>query len=171
MPKHCEFQWQIRSLPQAKPGEAPRDLAAFAEKSLLPKMKQVTHEAAIATLRATEGLAERVAELRAAADAAKELPPPGPRDELVAYFDAADGRTADPERWVGWLWPLSGTDLEATRRHVRAWTGWIGRRSWPVRLLTSGLGALLVGVMMWASVRLSFGIDLIAEARKWLTTR
>ncbi|MGW5259576.1 tetratricopeptide repeat protein [Microbispora sp. NPDC004025] len=75
-------------------------------------------EAAIATLRVTEGLAERVAELRAAADAAKELPPPGPRDELVAYFDAADGRTADPERWVGWLWPLSGTDLEATRRHT-----------------------------------------------------
>ncbi|MGI5160053.1 tetratricopeptide repeat protein [Microbispora sp. CA-102843] len=75
-------------------------------------------EAAIADLRVTEGLAERVAELRAAADAAKELPPPGPRDELVAYFDAADGRTADPERWVGWLWPLSGTDLEATRRHT-----------------------------------------------------
>ncbi|MEV4457820.1 tetratricopeptide repeat protein [Microbispora sp. NPDC049633] len=75
-------------------------------------------EAAIATLRDTGGLAERVAELRAAADAAKELPPPGPRDELVAYFDAADGRTADPERWVGWLWPLSGTDLEATRRHT-----------------------------------------------------
>lgn len=75
-------------------------------------------EAAIAALRVTEGLAERVAELRAAADAAKELPAPGPRDELVAYFDAADGRTADPERWVGWLWPLSGTDLEATRRHT-----------------------------------------------------
>ena len=75
-------------------------------------------EAAIASLRATEGLAERVAELRAAADAAKELAPPGPRDELVAYFDAADGSTADPERWVGWLWPLSGTDLEATRRHT-----------------------------------------------------
>ncbi|MBX6383263.1 MAG: tetratricopeptide repeat protein [Microbispora sp.] len=75
-------------------------------------------EAAIADLRATEGLAERVAELRAAAGAAKEVPPPGPRDELVAYFDAADGRTADPERWVGWLWPLSGTDIEATRRHT-----------------------------------------------------
>ncbi|XVQ88364.1 tetratricopeptide repeat protein [Microbispora siamensis] len=75
-------------------------------------------EAVIADLRVSEGLAERVAELRAAADAAKELPPPGPRDELVAYFDAADGRTADPERWVGWLWPLSGTDLEATRRHT-----------------------------------------------------
>ncbi|WP_244302043.1 tetratricopeptide repeat protein [Microbispora triticiradicis] len=75
-------------------------------------------EAALAGLRATEGLADRVAELRAAAGAAAEAPAPGPRDELVAYFDAADGSTADPERWVGWLWPLSGTDLEATRRHT-----------------------------------------------------
>ena len=32
-------------------------------------------------------------------------PPPGPQDELVAYFDAADGLNADPERWVGWLTP------------------------------------------------------------------
>ncbi|MBP2702719.1 tetratricopeptide repeat protein [Microbispora sp. RL4-1S] len=75
-------------------------------------------EAVLADLTSTESLPERVAELRAAVDAAPELPPPGPRDELVAYFDAADGRTADPERWVGWLWPLSGTDLEATRRHT-----------------------------------------------------
>ncbi len=75
-------------------------------------------EATLADLKSTEGLPERIAELRAAADKAPELPPPGPQDELVAYFDAADGRTADPERWVGWLWPLSGTDLEATRRHT-----------------------------------------------------
>ena len=49
VPKLCEFQWQVRSLPQATPGEAPRELAAFAEKALLPKMKQVTSEAAIET--------------------------------------------------------------------------------------------------------------------------
>ncbi|MFC6084646.1 tetratricopeptide repeat protein [Sphaerisporangium aureirubrum] len=69
-------------------------------------------------LRVADGVAERVAELRAAADAVTPLPAPGPQDELVAYFDAADGHNADPERWVGWLWPLSGTDLEATRRHA-----------------------------------------------------
>ena len=49
VPKNCEFQWQVRSLPSATPGEASRNLAAFAEKSLLPKMKQVTDEAAIET--------------------------------------------------------------------------------------------------------------------------
>ncbi|MBB6475111.1 tetratricopeptide repeat protein [Sphaerisporangium rubeum] len=75
-------------------------------------------EAWTADLRVADGVAERVAELRAAADAATPLPAPGPQDELVAYFDAADGHNADPERWVGWLAPLSGTDLEATRRHT-----------------------------------------------------
>lgn len=75
-------------------------------------------ESWIGELRSGEGLTERVAALRAAADAATPPPPPGPEAELVAYFDAADGHNADPERWVGWLWPLSGTDLEATRRHT-----------------------------------------------------
>jgi acetylornithine deacetylase len=36
-------------LPQAKPTEAPRDLAAFAERALLPRMRQVTPEASIET--------------------------------------------------------------------------------------------------------------------------
>lgn len=75
-------------------------------------------EAALGGLASGDELAARVAELRAAVDGATEPPAPGPADELVAYFDAADGRTADPERWVGWLWPLAGTDLEATRRHA-----------------------------------------------------
>jgi acetylornithine deacetylase len=49
VPKLCEFQWQVRSLPQATPGEAQRELGAFAEEALLPKMKQVTNKAAIET--------------------------------------------------------------------------------------------------------------------------
>jgi len=47
VPKLCEFQWQVRSLPSAAPAEAPRDLTAFAEEVLLPRMKQVTEEASI----------------------------------------------------------------------------------------------------------------------------
>jgi acetylornithine deacetylase len=53
VPKHCEFQWQVRSLPEASPDEVPRDLAAFAEEKLLPRMRRVTDEAAIDT--ANEG--------------------------------------------------------------------------------------------------------------------
>jgi acetylornithine deacetylase len=49
VPKLCDFQWQVRSLPQAKPTEAPRDLAAFAERALLPRMRKVTPEASIET--------------------------------------------------------------------------------------------------------------------------
>ncbi|MEV4109191.1 tetratricopeptide repeat protein [Nonomuraea sp. NPDC049695] len=71
-----------------------------------------------AELRESEGIAERVAALRAAAEAATEPEAPGPRSEMVGLFDAADGFNADPEKWVGWLAPLSGEDLEATRRHT-----------------------------------------------------
>jgi acetylornithine deacetylase len=49
VPKACEFRWQVRSLPGTPVDEAPRDLAAFAEKALLPKMRQVTADAAIET--------------------------------------------------------------------------------------------------------------------------
>ena len=49
VPKSCAFQWHVRSLPSVEPSEAPRDLAAFAETALLPKMRQVTKEAAIDT--------------------------------------------------------------------------------------------------------------------------
>jgi acetylornithine deacetylase len=48
VPKHCEFHWQVRSLPEASPAEVPRDLATFAE-TLLPKMRGVTREVAIDT--------------------------------------------------------------------------------------------------------------------------
>ncbi|MGN9781872.1 tetratricopeptide repeat protein [Nonomuraea sp. ZG12] len=75
-------------------------------------------ESAAGELRDATGVAERIAELRAAADATTEPPAPGPVAERVAYFDAADGYNADPERWVGWLAPLSGKDIEATRRHT-----------------------------------------------------
>ncbi|GII27176.1 tetratricopeptide repeat protein [Planotetraspora mira] len=75
-------------------------------------------EAVLPALTTTDGLPERIAELRAAADGAAEIPAPGGADELVALFDAADGQSADPERWVGWLAPHSGKDLEITRRHT-----------------------------------------------------
>ncbi|MEU1391521.1 MULTISPECIES: tetratricopeptide repeat protein [unclassified Nonomuraea] len=76
-------------------------------------------ESGAAELRGETGdLTERVAALRAAADAAAEPAAPGPLPERVGLFDAADGFNADPEKWVGWLAPLSGEDLEATRRHT-----------------------------------------------------
>ena len=49
VPKTCEFSLQVRGLPSAPAGEAARDLAAFAKKDLLPKMRQIAENAAIET--------------------------------------------------------------------------------------------------------------------------
>jgi uncharacterized protein (TIGR02611 family) len=61
--------------------------------------------------------------------------------------------------------------LEFTKRHVQSWTHWIGRQTLPVRLLIGVVGLIFVSAIVWASVRLSFGVDLIAEARDWWANR
>ena len=59
--------------------------------------------------------------------------------------------------------------LEFTKRNVKAWTSWIGRQSLPVRALLGIVGMIFVAAVVWASVRVSFGVDLIAKAREWLS--
>ena len=59
--------------------------------------------------------------------------------------------------------------LEFTRRHVKAWTSWIGRQSLGVRAIIGVVGMIFVAAVVWVSVKLSFGIDLIQEARDWLS--
>jgi uncharacterized protein (TIGR02611 family) len=61
--------------------------------------------------------------------------------------------------------------LEFTKRHVQSWTRWIARQNLPVRLLVGLAGLIFVSAVVWASVRLSFGVDLIAEGRDWLANR
>jgi uncharacterized protein (TIGR02611 family) len=61
--------------------------------------------------------------------------------------------------------------LDYTKRQVQRWTRWIGRQSWPTRALIGVAGLLFVAAIVWASVRLSLGIDLIAEGRDWLASR
>ncbi|HEY0532129.1 MAG TPA: TIGR02611 family protein [Actinoplanes sp.] len=61
--------------------------------------------------------------------------------------------------------------LDFTRRQVQGWTRWVGRRSRPARALIGVVGLLFVGGVVWGSVRLSFGVDLIAEGRDWLASR
>jgi uncharacterized protein (TIGR02611 family) len=58
--------------------------------------------------------------------------------------------------------------LEFTKRNVKAWTSWIGRQSVPVRAVLGILGMIFVAAIVWASVRVSFGIDLIEKIRDWL---
>jgi uncharacterized protein (TIGR02611 family) len=59
--------------------------------------------------------------------------------------------------------------LEFTRRHVKAWTTWIGRQSLPVRSVLGVVGLVFVAGVVWVSVRISFGVDLIDKTREWLS--
>jgi uncharacterized protein (TIGR02611 family) len=55
--------------------------------------------------------------------------------------------------------------LHFTRRNVRAWTSWIGRQPWPLRTVIGAVGLVFVAAVVWASVKVSLGIDLIDKAR------
>ncbi len=61
--------------------------------------------------------------------------------------------------------------LEFTKRHIQSWTRWMGRQSWPVRLLVGIIGFIFVAAVVWASVRLSFGVNLVTVIGDWLARR
>jgi uncharacterized protein (TIGR02611 family) len=58
--------------------------------------------------------------------------------------------------------------LEFTKRHVQQWTRWIGRQSLPARAVIAVIGLIFVAVIVWASVRMSFGVDLMSMIGHWL---
>jgi acetylornithine deacetylase len=49
VPNTCEFLWQVRSLPDAEKDLAPKRLKAYAEETLLPRMRRVAPTASIQT--------------------------------------------------------------------------------------------------------------------------
>ncbi|HEX9999303.1 MAG TPA: TIGR02611 family protein [Actinoplanes sp.] len=55
--------------------------------------------------------------------------------------------------------------LAFTKRHVQSWTHWIARQSWPVKCVVGVVSFIFVSAIVYISMRLSFGIDLIQEAR------
>ena len=61
--------------------------------------------------------------------------------------------------------------LEFTKRHVLSWTHWIGRQSLAMRGLIGLVGMVFVAAVIWASVRVGFGVDLIQVGRDWLDRR
>jgi uncharacterized protein (TIGR02611 family) len=58
--------------------------------------------------------------------------------------------------------------LEFTKRHVRSWTHWVGRQSLAMRAVIGVLCMIFVAAIVWASVKMSFGIDLAALAGNWV---
>ena len=74
--------------------------------------------------------------------------------------------------WTGWFeFAWAKHLLEFTKRHVKAWTSWIGRQSLPVRGLLGVACLLFVAWVVWASVRVSLGVDLVQMTREWLSWR
>ena len=59
--------------------------------------------------------------------------------------------------------------LDFTKRHVQSWTRWVGRQTVPVRVVLGVVGLIFVAAVVWASVRLSFGVDLMSVVANWVT--
>lgn len=57
--------------------------------------------------------------------------------------------------------------LDFTKRHVLGWTAWIKRQTLPVRGVVGLAGLVFVAGVVWASVRVSFDIDLV----QWIHDR
>lgn len=104
---------------------------------------------------------------------------------VVAVFGALViliGLILVPLPGPGWLIVIGGLAIWAiefqwarrllnfTRRHVQSWTRWVRRQPLPLRLLIGAAGLLFVGSVIWLSVRLGFGIDLVAEVLPYLAT-
>lgn len=82
----------------------------------------------------------------------------------------------------GWLVVIGGLAIWAvefhwarrlltfTRRNVHAWTRWVGRQSWPMRILLGAVGLVFVSVVVWLSLKYSLGIDLVADLLRYLAT-
>jgi uncharacterized protein (TIGR02611 family) len=58
--------------------------------------------------------------------------------------------------------------LEFTKRHVQSWTHWVARQSLPLRAVIGVVGMIFISAVVWASVRLSLGIDLVDVVLGWL---
>jgi uncharacterized protein (TIGR02611 family) len=82
----------------------------------------------------------------------------------------------------GWLIVLSGLAILAiefvwarhllrfTRDRLLQWTAWVGRQSWTVRILVGAAGLIFVALVAATTLRLSFGVNIVAEAWQYITT-
>ncbi|MGJ6968047.1 TIGR02611 family protein [Streptosporangium sp. G11] len=59
--------------------------------------------------------------------------------------------------------------LEFGKRTLSAWTAWLGRRGWTVKILVVLAAAMTATVIVYYGLKLSLHIDLIVEAQKLLT--
>jgi uncharacterized protein (TIGR02611 family) len=94
---------------------------------------------------------------------------------LAGLMVVAVGALLIPLPGPGWLIVLGGLGIWAiefswarrlltfTRRNLRLWTRWVGRQSWTVRIAIGIFGMIFVSAVVWASVWLSFDVNLVTE--------
>jgi uncharacterized protein (TIGR02611 family) len=59
--------------------------------------------------------------------------------------------------------------LQFTRDKLRVWTSWIGRQSWPVRLLIGAAGLVFVAAVLIATLHFSLGVT-VTDIWQYITT-
>lgn len=82
----------------------------------------------------------------------------------------------------GWLIVIGGLGIWAvefhwarrllnfTRRNVQAWARWVRRQSLLMRIAIGSVGLVFVAVVVWLSLRLSLGIDVLARVMHYIAT-
>ncbi|WP_433254827.1 TIGR02611 family protein [Streptosporangium sp. CA-135522] len=56
--------------------------------------------------------------------------------------------------------------LEFGKRTLSAWTSWLGRQGWPLKILVVLVAAVAAVAIVYYGLKLSFGLDLVVEAQK-----
>ncbi|MET8049587.1 MULTISPECIES: TIGR02611 family protein [unclassified Streptosporangium] len=59
--------------------------------------------------------------------------------------------------------------LEFGKRTLSAWTAWLGRQGWSVKILVVLVAAVTATAIVYYGLKLSLNLDLIVEAQKLLT--
>jgi uncharacterized protein (TIGR02611 family) len=82
----------------------------------------------------------------------------------------------------GWLIVFAGLAVLATefawaartlrfaRGTLASWSQWLLRQSWSVRILVSAVTLACAAIIVWLMVKLTVGIDVIAEVRDFIAT-
>ncbi|GII75882.1 hypothetical protein Sru01_08640 [Sphaerisporangium rufum] len=58
--------------------------------------------------------------------------------------------------------------LEFAKRTLAAWTEWLKRQNWAVRILVGAVTLACAAALVYLMLRLTMGVDLVTEARQFL---
>ncbi len=82
----------------------------------------------------------------------------------------------------GWLIVLAGLAIWAiefvwaqlllsfTRARLEKWWHWLGRQHWAVRVLAGVVGLVFVSLVVWMSLRVSFGVRSLDDVWDYIVT-